>query len=150
MNTTQVPEGYEKYPRSHGHGSSNTISITRTGFGLPARFCEAQKLQSYRSVVPHFNAKKNHIALRFTSDKQEPDRYAVTRRRGHGAEISAKSFFGCYGIEVNQCAGHYVPTRHTSADLGVDSSDIWLIIDLTARTVTTPQPIVSPPAETTP
>jgi len=83
--------------------------------------------------VVYFDSAAQAIALRFTNDKTEPSKFAITRREKGGFNIGSRSFFLKNDLEPNKFSGKYVPKKLSAREAGLDGAGSLFVIDLKAK-----------------
>ena len=82
-----------------GRGYKPKVSITKSGqIGFNQGAFKHFNLKHYEYAVLYYDNVSSRIGIGLTNDNDEPGACKL-RKRASGADISARSFFGYYGID---------------------------------------------------
>jgi len=123
-----------KYNDFNSRSVDKTMSITRNNsLGISASLADADSLNKYTHAVLYFDPNAKSIGVKFTTNKAESAKFALTRAQvGKGLSIIAHSFFKKNKIVADKYAGKkYLPKKLSlRSDLGIDESGFMYVVDL--------------------
>ncbi len=130
---------FQKFTSFNSRNSEQTLTITKNNtIGISSAFAEENGLSKYSFAVLYYDKTTKSIGVKFTNDKNETAKFALTRAQvGKGISIIAHSFFKKNNIDSNKYTKRkYLPKKLSlRRDLGIDESGSLFIIDLEKEVV---------------
>ena len=113
-----------KYTSVNSRSTDSTITVTKNNtIGISAGLAEADSLNKFSHATLYFDPNAKSVGIKFTSNKAEPAKFALTRAQvGKGLSIIAHSFFKKNDIDAKKYSGKkYLPNKLSlRQDLGMD------------------------------
>lgn len=90
---------FERFTET-GRGYEPSISINTSGIIGVNRGCINRfGLEDYDYAILYYDKKKRRIGIRLTNNEKEEGARKFRKRKGQGADVSARSFLSYYGID---------------------------------------------------
>jgi len=85
------------------------ITVTKSkSIGFPTKFYKDNNIQNFKYVVLFYDQEKKAIAIKFTNDIVEKNKFAIIKStQGYGGSVVAQSFFKSLGIDAEKYANRY-------------------------------------------
>jgi len=88
----------------------NRITITKKShsIGFPTQFYNENQISKFKYVVIYYDGEKKAIALHFTNDENEKNRFVIHHSKdGYGGSIAVRSFMKLRDIDPEKYHGRY-------------------------------------------
>lgn len=98
---------FKKFENVRGKTESR-ITITQSySFGLPTQFYEQNDIENYDYAVLYYDEENKAVAIQFTNDETEENKFSISHHQKYGGSISARSFFQTYRLDPKEYKGKY-------------------------------------------
>jgi len=98
---------FEKFEKKNIR-QEKRITLTKSSqIGFPTRFCEDNNVKSFKYIVLFFDKTKKAIAIHFTNNENEENKFKIIHYKKYGSSVIARSFFNEYSIDPKLYHGRY-------------------------------------------
>lgn len=117
---------FQKFENVRGKYDTRISITSNYSFGIPSGFYKQNDIDQYKYVVVFFDPKKKAVALQFTNDEEEDNKFKIMHNEKAGGSIAARSFFKAYNLDPTELKGKYQWKKQDTQE----EDSVVFIIDL--------------------